>query len=93
MTSVVTPTQQGNGTPMFDFTFDPLFVEDPLSASNNVGRNAFRINQIQRVFSDAHRALVASLDWDIHSSADDGEASDYPLLKCLLQGKDVLYEL
>ncbi|KAG7353859.1 nucleotidyltransferase domain containing protein [Nitzschia inconspicua] len=74
------------------FTFDPLFVEDPLSASNNVGRNAFRINQVQRAFSDAHRALVASLDWDIHSSADGG-VGDYPLLKCLLQGEDVLYEL
>jgi hypothetical protein len=74
------------------FTFDPLFVEDPLSASNNVGRNAFRINQVQRAFSDAHRALLASLDWDIHSSADD-VGGDYPLLKCLLKGEDVLYEL
>lgn len=72
------------------FTFDPLFVEDPLSASNNVGRNAFRINQVQRSFSDAHRALLASLDWDIQSTAD---GVDYPLLKCLLQGEDVLYEL
>ncbi|KAL3916107.1 MAG: hypothetical protein SGILL_005331 [Bacillariaceae sp.] len=70
------------------FTFDPLFVEDPLSHSNNVGRNAFRINQVQRAFSDAHRALLASLDWDIQSSAD-----DYPLLKCLLQGEDMVYEL
>jgi Cid1 family poly A polymerase len=93
VTTVGATTQPGSGTPMFDFTFDPLFVEDPLSASNNVGRNAFRINQIQRVFSDAHRALVASLDWDIHSSAVGGEAGDYPLLKCLLQGEDVLYEL
>ena len=85
-----------NGMSSFDhvrpFTFDPLFVEDPLSSSNNVGRNAFRINQVQRAFSDAHRALVASLDWDIHSSAD-GVSVDYPLLKCLLQGEDVLYEL
>ena len=93
VTTVEPATQQGSGSPMFDFTFDPLFVEDPLSASNNVGRNAFRINQVQRVFSDAHRALVASLDWDINSSTNDGEAGDYPLLKCLLQGEDVLYEL
>ena len=77
----------GHGRP---FTFDPLFVEDPLSAGNNVGRNAFRILQVQRAFSDAHRALVASLEWDIHLSGDDGV--DYPLLKCLLQGEDVLYE-
>jgi len=58
-----------NNNPSFGyvrpFTFDPLFVEDPLSSSNNVGRNAFRINQVQRAFSDAHRALVANLDWDI----------------------------
>jgi DNA polymerase sigma len=74
------------------FTFDPLFVEDPLSPNNNVGRNAFRINQVQRAFSDAHRALLASLDWDIHSSTD-GEGGDYPLLKCLLQGEDMVYDL
>ena len=71
-------------------TFDPMFVEDPLSATNNVGRNAFRINQVQRAFSDAHRALVASLDWDLQPS--DG-TDKYPLLKCLLGNhrEDVMY--
>jgi hypothetical protein len=73
------------------YTFDPLFVEDPLSIGNNVGRNAFRIFQVQRAFSDAHRALVASLEWDIHSSHDCGV--EYPLLNCLLQSDDVFYEL
>lgn len=29
------------------YTFDPLFVEDPLSVGNNVGRNAFRIFQVK----------------------------------------------
>ena len=80
----------GHGRP---FSFDPLFVEDPLSSSNNVGRNAFRIFQVQRAFSDAHRALVASLEWDFHSSGDLNDGVDYPLLKCLLQSEDVLYEL
>eukprot|EP00980_Cylindrotheca_fusiformis_P015434 scaffold4343_cov144-Cylindrotheca_fusiformis.AAC.12 len=80
----------GHGRP---FTFDPLFVEDPLAAGNNVGRNAFRIFQVQRAFSDAHRALVASLEWDINSSGDLNDDVDYPLLKCLLQSEDVLYEL
>jgi len=77
------------------FTFDPLFVDDPLSSGNNVGRNAFRIFQVQRAFSDAHRALVASLEWDIHSteSGDLQENNDYPLLKCLLQSKDVFFEV
>ena len=35
--------------------FDPMWVEDPLNPGNNVGRNAFRIFQVQRAFSDAHR--------------------------------------
>lgn len=72
---------------------DPLFVDDPLSYGNNVGRNAFRIFQVQRAFSDAHRALVASLEWDIQSTGDLHENNDYPLLKCLLQSEDVFYEL
>ena len=84
------PNSFGRGRP---FTFDPLFVEDPLSSSNNVGRNAFRIFQVQRAFSDAHRALVASLEWDINSSGELGDGVEYPLLKCLLQSEDVFYEL
>ena len=67
--------------------FDPIWVEDPLNQGNNVGRNAFRIFQVQRAFSDAHRALVASLEWDINSEF--GDDDDYPLLKCLLQNEDV----
>jgi hypothetical protein len=80
----------GHGRP---FTFDPLFVEDPLSSTNNVGRNAFRIFQVQRAFSDAHRALVASLEWDIHSTGELNDGGEYALLKCLLQSEDVVYEL
>lgn len=76
------------------YTFDPLFVEDPLCMGNNVGRNAFRIFQVQRAFSDAHRALLASLEWDNYSVTDLNENScDYPLLKCLLQSEDVFYDL
>lgn len=83
-------------TPMdhaMPFTFDPLFVDDPLSYGNNVGRNAFRIFQVQRAFSDAHRALVASLEWDIQSTNELHDSNDYPLLKSLLRSEDVLYEL
>ncbi|RLN59020.1 hypothetical protein BBJ28_00006802 [Nothophytophthora sp. Chile5] len=40
--------------------FDPVFIEDPLSPSNNVGRNCFRIMQIRRAFSAAHLALLAA---------------------------------
>jgi hypothetical protein len=75
------------------YTFDPLFVEDPLSSGNNVGRNAFRIVQVQRAFSDAHRALVAALEWDMHSLGDLQDTNDFPLLKCLLQSEDIVYDL
>jgi hypothetical protein len=74
------------------YTFDPLWVEDPLSAGNNVGRNAFRIFQVQRAFSDAHRALVANLEWE-NACTVHNEVVDYPLLKCLLQSKDIFYDL
>ena len=45
-----TPQTQHNlklNRPGRPYTFDPLFVEDPLSPSNNVGRNAFRIHQVK----------------------------------------------
>lgn len=43
------------------FHFDPLYVEDPLNPRNNVGRNCFRIAQIQRAWSDAFRSLSDAL--------------------------------
>eukprot|EP00559_Dactyliosolen_fragilissimus_P000161 CAMPEP_0184874610 /NCGR_PEP_ID=MMETSP0580-20130426/42495_1 /TAXON_ID=1118495 /ORGANISM="Dactyliosolen fragilissimus" /LENGTH=1748 /DNA_ID=CAMNT_0027377651 /DNA_START=500 /DNA_END=5746 /DNA_ORIENTATION=- len=64
------------------FTFDPFFVEDPISPNNNVGRNSFRISSVMRAFSDAHRAFVASLEWDMTSEFNEGE---YSLLKCLIR--------
>jgi hypothetical protein len=75
------------------YSFDPLFVEDPLSEANNVGRNAFRIFQVLRAFSDAHRALVAALEWDMQSAGDLQDLNEYPLLKCLLQSEDTVFDL
>lgn len=75
------------------YNFDPLWVEDPLSESNNVGRNAFRYLQVQRAFSDAHRALVAALEWEVLSATDGDNDSEYPLLKCLLQSEDLVFDL
>jgi len=75
------------------YTFDPLFVEDPLNSGNNVGRNAFRIFQVKRAFADAHRALHASLEWDISTSSMNEESLSYPLLKCLLQNEDIFYDI
>ena len=66
------------------YTFDPLMCEDPLNPTNNIGRNTFRIFQVLRAFSDAHRALVASLEWDMNLNDED----DFPLLKSLLQNED-----
>ncbi|KAJ1633238.1 hypothetical protein T492DRAFT_982214 [Pavlovales sp. CCMP2436] len=39
--------------------FDPLYIEDPLRPlENNVGRNCFRINQIQQAFAEAYTELL-----------------------------------
>jgi hypothetical protein len=91
-TGCIAPDQNAydHGMP---FSFDPLFVEDPLSETNNVGRNAFRIFQVQRAFSDAHRALVAALEWDMQSDGELQDSSEYPLLKCLLQREDTVFAL
>lgn len=43
------------------FKFDPLFIEDPLTQGNNVGRNCFRILQVQRTFSEAYNLIVSTL--------------------------------
>lgn len=40
--------------------FDPVFIEDPLQPSNNVGRNCFRIMQIRRAFSAAYSTLMGA---------------------------------
>lgn len=90
-----------DGTPMdnsmfehrISYNFDPLWVEDPLNESNNVGRNAFRYIQVQRAFSDAHRALVAALEWELPLPSDPESESEYPLLKCLLQSEDLVFDL
>jgi hypothetical protein len=72
---------------------------------NNVGRNAFRIFQVQRAFSDAHCALLAALEWDEDGSDLQAAASSdvlpgntldslFPLLKCLLRSsEDVVFDL
>lgn len=43
------------------FHFDPIYIEDPLSPGNNVGRNCFRIAQIQRAWSDAFASLSEAI--------------------------------
>ena len=52
------PTANDQGPPGAEaHRFDPLWIEDPLSPENNVGRNCFRIRQIQRMFAEAFDSL------------------------------------
>jgi DNA polymerase sigma len=37
---------------------DPLYIEDPFQPTNNIGRNCFRVVQIQKAFADAVRRRV-----------------------------------
>ena len=39
--------------------FDPLYIEDPLRPSNNVGRNCFRVYAIQQEFGKAHQLCTS----------------------------------
>ena len=59
--------------PATRFWFDPLYVEDPLRPSNNVGRNCFRISAIQQEFQKAHQLCT------MHPGATVPEG-DYPIL-------------
>jgi DNA polymerase sigma len=40
------------------YKFDPLFIEDPLAFENNVGRNCFRVHQVQKLWSETHSELL-----------------------------------
>ena len=55
--------------------FDPLYVEDPLRPSNNVGRNCFRVYAIQQEFCKAHQ--LATMHPDEYTEC------EYPILQRL----------
>ncbi|KAL2477973.1 Nucleotidyltransferase family protein [Forsythia ovata] len=42
-------------------SIDPLYVDDPLFPTNNVGRNCFRIHQCIKAFADAYSVLQNEL--------------------------------
>eukprot|EP00736_Rhodelphis_marinus_P009477 Rmarinus@m.10669 len=54
--------------------YDHLFVQDPVDTENNVGRNCFRIAEIQRCFAEAYADLTQNANTtffqhpDVHSS-------------------------
>lgn len=48
--------------PSFEpYKFDPIFIEDPLDSNNNVGRNCFRILQVQKCFSEISNTIMNKL--------------------------------
>jgi len=70
------------GAPFLEnpYKFDPLYLEDPICPSNNIGRNCFRIFQIQRAWNDAWRAL------------DPGSGEGAPRLSRMLSAQEVVEE-
>lgn len=65
------------------YKFDPLYIEDPRCPTNNVGRNCFRIFQIQRAWQDAWRTLKEA----VNENAEEVEQRDpysLPLLSKIL---------
>ena len=74
-----------------NYSFDPLYVEDPLRPSNNVGRNCFRIYAIQQEFAKAHNvcanfkgAVPPSTPFAPGAGPDSPSRPKYPILRNLL---------
>lgn len=61
------------------YKFDPIYIDDPLQEGNNVGRNCFRIFQIQKCFSET----VQSIEMYIHQILDINHGIDSNTLKSL----------
>ncbi|KAL6560391.1 hypothetical protein OROGR_003950 [Orobanche gracilis] len=53
-------------------SIDPLYIDDPLFLTNNVGRNCFRIHQCIKAFADAYAMLeneLTSMPYDDETNA------------------------
>eukprot|EP00966_Prymnesium_polylepis_P081330 1884025-Prymnesium_polylepis.1 len=59
--------------------FDPLYIEDPLRPSNNVGRNCFRVYTVLQEFSKAHALCTAQQSDDFVGDR------EYPILSRVCQ--------
>jgi len=61
--SLVSLRAEGNFLPRdrFHGVIDPLFIEDPFQPDNNIGRNCFRVLQIQKAFAAASVVLEQQL--------------------------------
>ncbi|GMH63327.1 hypothetical protein TL16_g03684, partial [Triparma laevis f. inornata] len=51
----------GENVPQHPLANDPVIIEDPLNATNNVGRTNFRISQLQGIFSDSLLAVKSGI--------------------------------
>lgn len=60
---------------------DPLYIEDPFLPDNNVGRNCFRVMQVQKAFADASVKLEAKV---LGAAGTSGDAPTERLLTCIL---------
>lgn len=76
--NTTTSTSPGTFLSYVPYKFDPLFVEDPLAPGNNVGRNCFRVLQVQRSWSEVYTMMTQQL----RLCARDG--APYPVLEVLV---------
>jgi hypothetical protein len=47
------------GPPPHPQACDPLIIEDPVNVINNVGKNCYKISQLQKLFAEAHSRVMA----------------------------------
>ncbi|GER26360.1 nucleotidyltransferase [Striga asiatica] len=64
-------------------SIDPLYIDDPLFLTNNVGRNCFRIHQCIKAFADAYAMLENELTC-IHNDDDSNAKPNCELLPKLI---------
>jgi len=51
----------GDDAPEHPLANDPFIIEDPLNATNNVGRTCYRISMLQRIFSNSLLAVKSGI--------------------------------
>jgi len=61
------------------YSIDPIYIDDPLFPTNNVGRNCFRIHQCIKAFADAY----SSLENEVTCLLNNGESSARPIYNLL----------
>ncbi|XP_057498206.1 uncharacterized protein LOC130782800 isoform X1 [Actinidia eriantha] len=61
------------------YSIDPIYIDDPLFPTNNVGRNCFRIHQCIKAFADAY----STLDNELACLLNNGKSSTWPVYNLL----------